>query len=424
MNTTISLPYGKGALTLNVPEENLKAVMHSSIAAYTAEKTQAELVEDAIAHPHGGLPLRERVRGKKKVVVISSDHTRPVPSRLLMPIILREIRAGNPDADIAILVATGCHRSPTQQELLDRYGEDIVAHERIVIHNADDNDSLVDLGLMASGNRLLLNRVAYEADFLMAEGFIEPHFFAGFSGGRKAVLPGVVGRATTMFNHCAANIDNPGARTGLLDHNPIHMDMCEGAQKAGLEFILNVVLNAKKEVIGAFSGDLDAAHQAGVSFIRQLCRCKAEPADIVVTTNGGYPLDQNIYQAVKGMSTAERTCRPGGVIIMVSECCDGHGAPAFYETFASDPSNEHIMAAIRSHSAAQTVPDQWQSQIFLRILLNFRVIFVSSAPKDMVEALHMIYSPNLDDALQKAFALTSPDASVTVIPDGVSTLIE
>ena len=277
---------------------------------------------------------------------------------------------------------------------------------------------------MASGNRLLLNRVAYEADFLMAEGFIEPHFFAGFSGGRKAVLPGVVGRATTMFNHCAANIDNPGARTGLLDHNPIHMDMCEGAQKAGLEFILNVVLNAKKEVIGAFSGDLDAAHQAGVNFIRQLCRCKAEPADIVVTTNGGYPLDQNIYQAVKGMSTAERTCKPGGVIIMVSECCDGHGAPAFYETFASDPSNEHIMAAIRSHSAEQTVPDQWQSQIFLRILLNFRVIFVSSAPKDMVEALHMIYSPNLDDALQKAFALTSPSASVTVIPDGVSTLIE
>ena len=205
MNKTIFLPYGKGALTLNVPEESLKAVMHSSIAAYATEKTQAELVEDAIAHPHGGLPLRERVRGKKKIVVISSDHTRPVPSRLLMPIILREIRAGNPDADIAILVATGCHRAPTKQELLDRYGEDIVAHERIVIHNADDNDSLVDLGLMASGNRLLLNRVAYEADFLMAEGFIEPHFFAGFSGGRKAVLPGVVGRATTMFNHCAAN---------------------------------------------------------------------------------------------------------------------------------------------------------------------------------------------------------------------------
>lgn len=127
MNKTIFLPYGKGALTLNVPEENLKAVMHSSIAAYATEKTQAELVEVAIAHPHGGLPLRERVRGKKKIVVISSDHTRPVPSRLLMPIILREIRAGNPDADIAILVATGCHRSPTQQELLDRYGEDIVA---------------------------------------------------------------------------------------------------------------------------------------------------------------------------------------------------------------------------------------------------------------------------------------------------------
>jgi len=424
MNREIPLPYGKGFISVAVPEKNLNCVMHSHLATYHSARTQEELVEEALANPHGGLPLCERVRGKKKVVVISSDHTRPVPSRLLMPRILREIRKGSPEAEIVILVATGCHRSPTNQELLDRYGEEIVKNERIVIHNADDNSSLVDLGEMASGNRLLLNRLAYEADFLMAEGFIEPHFFAGFSGGRKAVLPGVVGRATTMFNHCAVNIDDSHARTGILARNPIHADMCEGAKKAGLEFILNVVLNDRKEVIGAFSGDLDPAHEAGIAFIKGLCRCKAAPADIVITTNGGYPLDQNIYQAVKGMSTAEMTCRPGGVIIMASQCSDGHGAPAFYETFASEPSNEAIMTAIRSRSAEKTLPDQWQSQIFLRILMNFKVIFVSDAPQDMVENLHMVYSPNMEDALAKAFAFCGEHASVTVIPDGVSTLIE
>ena len=424
MSTTIMLPYGKGHTSVTVPKKNLACIMHSSLATYQSEKSQEALVEEALANPHGGLPLCERVKGKKKVVVISSDHTRPVPSRLLMPRILREIRKGSPDAEISILVATGCHRSPTKQELLDRYGEEIVSKEKIVIHDADDNDSLIDLGPMASGNRLLLNKVAYESDFLMAEGFIEPHFFAGFSGGRKAVLPGVVGRATTMFNHCAVNIDHTHSRTGVLTHNPIHEDMCEGARIAGLEFILNVVLNDRKEVIGAFSGELDAAHQAGIAFIKGLCRCKAAPADIVITTNGGYPLDQNIYQAVKGMSTAEMTCKRGGVIIMASQCSDGHGAPAFFETFASEPSDQKIMDAIRSRSAENTLPDQWQSQIFLRILLNYKVIFVSDAPQEMVESLHMIYSPNMEDALAKAFALCGEDASVTVIPDGVSTLVE
>ena len=421
---TIALPYGKGHIDVTIPAATLQCVMHSSLSSFQPPMSQGALVEEALAHPHGGPRLRDRVRGKKNIVVISSDHTRPVPSRLLMPLILREIRAGAPEASVTILVATGCHRAPTAQELLDRYGEEIVAHERIVIHNADDDASLVDLGLMASGNRLLLNRVAYEADFLMAEGFIEPHFFAGFSGGRKAVLPGVVGRATTMFNHCSSNIDDARSRTGMIQGNRIHSDMCEGAHRAGLEFILNVVLNDRKEVIGAFSGDLDPAHQAGIDFIKGLCRCKAAPANIVVTTNGGYPLDQNIYQAVKGMSTAEMTCIPGGVIVMACECSDGHGAQAFFDTFASEPDNQKIMDAIRARSAAQTLPDQWQSQIFLRILLNYTVIFVSSAPREMVEALHMVYSPSIEDAMEKAFALAGPDASVTVIPDGVSTIVE
>ena len=424
MNTKISLPYGRGQVFLSIPNSQLKCVMHSHLMTFDPGVTQTNLVEDALLHPHGSNRLRELVSGKKKIVIISSDHTRPVPSRLLMPLLLREIREGSPQANIQILVATGCHRSPTKKELLERYGERIVNEECIVVHNADDITSLVDLGPLPSGNRLLLNRVAYESDFLMAEGFIEPHFFAGFSGGRKAVLPGIVGRATTMYNHCAANIANPHSQTGILDGNPIHEDMVEGAKRAGLSFILNVVLNGKKKIIGAFSGNPENAHLAGVEFIKKLCLCEAQPADIVVTTNGGYPLDQNIYQSVKGMSTAEMTCKQGGVIIMVSECSDGHGAPAFFETFANHANNEQLMVDILSRNASETVPDQWQSQIFLRILMNHTVIFVSNAPKEIVESLHMVYSPTIEDAMLKAFALKGRDASVTVIPDGISTLIK
>ncbi len=424
MNRRIDLPYGRGHVTVSVPEENLAAVLHSSIAGYAPALSEEQLADEALAHPIGGRPLCELARGKKNIVVISSDHTRPVPSRILMPRILREIRRGNPEARPTILIATGCHRAPTPEEIAERYGEEIVRSEKIVVHDADDGGSLEDLGPLSSGNRLLLNRTAARADLLIAEGFIEPHFFAGFSGGRKAVLPGIVGRATTMFNHCAANIGDSRSRTGVTDGNRIHEDMAEAAQKAGLAFILNVCLNDQKKIIGAFSGDPVRAHEAGIAFLNGLCRCRAVPADIVVTTNGGYPLDQNIYQAVKGMSTAEAACRPGGVIVMASECSDGHGAPEFYRTFAREKDDRKIMREILERRAEDTIPDQWQSQIFLRILMNHTVIFVSGAPREMVEALHMVPAGDMEEAMETAFRLAGPAAAVTVIPDGVSTIVE
>lgn len=418
------LPYDHKTMHLKLEDKNFAGLMEGHQNEFKPEASQEELVEKSLDNPYGSPKLEELCRGKRDIVIISSDHTRPVPSRVTMPILLRRIHTAAPEARVRILVATGMHRPSTHEELVNKYGEKIVAEEEIVMHVATDDSMMEKVGTLPSGGECIINKVAADADLLLAEGFIEPHFFAGFSGGRKAVLPGVVGRATTMFNHCAGNIDDRHSRTGILEGNRIHSDMCEGAAKAGLEFILNVVLNDKKEVIGAFSGDLDEAHSAGVGFIQSLCRCKAAPADIVVTTNGGYPLDQNIYQAVKGMSTAEMTCRPGGVIVMASECSDGHGAQAFYDTFAREPSNGRIMEDIRSRSASQTVPDQWQSQIFLRILLNHTVIFVSDAPKEVVENLHMVYSPSMEDAMRRAFAIAGEAASVTVIPDGVSTLIE
>ncbi|MBS6476182.1 MAG: nickel-dependent lactate racemase, partial [Clostridiales bacterium] len=322
---TLRFPYGKKHVTLEVPEERLAAVLQSHLQEYTAEGSEEELVQRALENPIGAARLCEMARGKNKIVILASDHTRPVPSKIIMPLMLREIRKGNPQADITILIATGCHRETTEAELADKFGHEIVCSEKIVIHDCDDVDNLVSLGRLPSGGELVLNRLAVETDLLCAEGFIEPHFFAGFSGGRKSVLPGIAGRKTVLANHCSEFIADPCSRTGVLEGNPIHRDMIFAARAVELDFIVNVIINAEKEVIYAVAGDCGEAHCAGCDFLKQYCRVDAVPADIVISTNGGYPLDQNIYQAVKGMCSAEATLPEGGVIIDVAGCADGHG---------------------------------------------------------------------------------------------------
>ena len=219
---TIRFPYGKTHLSYDFEKVN---VLTSSIEDYDPRMSEGALVEAAMAAPEGGVTLRELAKGKQKVVLIASDHTRPVPSRVIVPPMLRQIREGNPDADITILISTGCHRETTKEELVAKFGPEIVAGEKIVIHDCDDRENLVNIGTLPSGGQCLINRLAVEADLLVAEGFIEPHFFAGFSGGRKSVLPGVAGRETVLANHCSEFIAHPKSRTGILEGNPIHTDM-------------------------------------------------------------------------------------------------------------------------------------------------------------------------------------------------------
>jgi len=421
----ISLPYGKRKLTLELPDHKLAGILLSQAHDYKAEGTEGELVQQALDNPIGSPPLRELCQGKKNIVIISSDHTRPVPSHVTMPLLLAEIRRGNPEAQITILVATGYHRASTDAELRQKYGDKIVDEERIVIHNAFDESSMVRVGTLPSGGDLVLNKLALEADLLIAEGFIEPHFFAGFSGGRKSVLPGLASKTTVLANHCASFIDHPRARAGILDGNPIHRDMLYAAEQAKLAFILNVVIDADKKVIKAFAGHFDQAHRVGCQFVSQLASVQAKPADIVITTNGGYPLDQNIYQAVKGMTAAEASCKEGGVIISVSQCMDGHGGQAFYEAFASSDSVEKIYAEVMKRNAQETQPDQWEIQILARILLKHQVIMVTEAPQEMVENMHMKWAASLDEAVELAKKLLGkPDYSFTVIPDGVSVIVK
>ena len=418
----IQFPYGKSHLSYEFEKAN---VLTSSIEDYDPKQTEQALVDATMAAPEGGVTLRELAQGKEKIVLIASDHTRPVPSKLIVPPMLRQIREGNPNADITILISTGCHRETTKEELVSKFGEKIVEHEKIVVHDCDDRENLVNLGTLPSGGQCLVNRLAVEADLLIAEGFIEPHFFAGFSGGRKSVLPGVAGRETVLANHCSEFIAHPKSRTGILEGNPIHTDMLWAAKQAKLRYVVNVVLNGEKKVIYAVAGELEQAHRKGTDFLSSLCGVETEPADIVISTNGGYPLDQNVYQAVKGMTAAEAAVKEGGVIVMLAESGDGIGGEHFYHQLADEPDLNKTMALFMGRDRNSTVPDQWQTQIFIRVLQKATVIFVSRVEPALVEAMHMIPASSLEEAMEIAVKLSGKeDPTITAIPDGVAVMVK
>ena len=256
----IPIPFGDSALTLTLPDSRLRGVLQSSFHTLKAEAPEAELVRNALRNPVASPRASELARGKKKIVLITADQTRPVPSRVTLPLFLEELRLGAPDADITIVIASGCHREMTETEMRARFGDETFAREKFLVHNCDD-PNMRSIGTLPSGGDCIINNVVLDADLVVSEGFIEPHFFAGFSGGRKAVLPGSANRTTVLANHCAEFIASDRARTGILDGNPIHADMIYAARQAGMIFILNVILNANKKIVAAFAGDADKARK-------------------------------------------------------------------------------------------------------------------------------------------------------------------
>lgn len=421
---TVEFPYGKGKMIYDFSGENFNGTLVSKLHEYEARESGEALVRRAMKDPIGSPRLSELARGKKKIVIIASDHTRPVPSKVIIPPMLEEIRSTNPGADITLLIATGCHRETTREELIHKFGEDIVNNEKIAIHYCTDSENMVRIGTLPSGGGLLINRIAAEADLLLAEGFIEPHFFAGFSGGRKSVLPGVAARESVLANHCSEFIAHERSRTGVLEGNPIHADMLWAAKEAKLKYIVNVIINEKKEAIYAVAGDTEKAHLAGCEFLSGLCRVKPKWADIVISTNGGYPLDQNIYQAVKGMTAAEATVKKGGVIIMLARSDDGHGGETLYRQLADEPDGNVTMKRFLALGRNETEPDQWQAQILLRIRQRATVIYVSDAPDQMVKDMHMIPVHSIGEAISLAKdILQNKNATITAIPDGIAVMV-
>lgn len=419
---TFDIPYYTSSLPLHVEDKNLKAVLNSRTDTYDAGKSEADLVREALAHPIGTPRLRELARGRQKVVLVTSDHTRAVPSKLTLPILLEEIRAGNPDADITILIATGLHRPTTEEEQRRMFGDAIVDQEKIVVNKAFEDEDFERVCELPSGAELWVNKLALHCDLLVTEGFIEPHFFAGFSGGRKSILPGICNAVTVNENHSYKAIASPYAATGVLEHNPIHEDMVYAARAVNVQFIMNVALNAEKKVIAAFAGDLEQAHLKGVEFVRSLAQCPSVEGDIVITSNGGYPLDQNLYQSPKAVATAEACCRDGGVIIMCASCCDGMGGTHFEKLIVRGTVDE-IDAYLSKIPPKETIPEMWCAQIFSRILKKHRIILVTNyLDHEMVRKANMIPASSPDEALEMAYGMMGRDAEVVVIPDGVAVL--
>jgi nickel-dependent lactate racemase len=420
----IKIPYGHEMLKLEIEPEHLKAVLEPETK--TAEKkTEQEIVRQALAEPVESARLADLAAKSQHVLVITSDHTRPLPSKITLPLLLAELGSKNPDVQVKILVATGFHRLTRPEELIGKFGRKLCNREEIIVHDSRDKKHLVFKGTLPSGGELWLNDLVDWADLIVAEGFIEPHFFAGFSGGRKSILPGIAGTETVLANHCAAFIASENARTGNLQDNPIHKDMLFAAEKVGLAFILNVALDADKKIIRAYAGHPDKAHRIGCDFVSRRAIVRRQLADIVITSNGGYPLDQNIYQAVKGMTSAETCVREGGVIIMAAACEDGHGGEAFYRWFAEAKTPQEVTAKISRIAQKDTLPDQWEAQILARVLNKCTVILVSNfCNPEVVRAMHMRQAPDIATALKMAREKMGQKAEITVIPDGVSVILE
>ena len=418
---TIKIPFYTSTLDLNIDEKNLEALIYAKTDEFKVDKSEAEIVEEALQNPIGTAPLSELAKGKKTITIVTSDHTRAVPSKLTLPILLRELRKGSPDADITILVATGLHRPTTEEEMRRMFGDNIVDNEKIVVNKAFQDEDFEHVCELPSGAELWVNKAALGVDLLITEGFIEPHFFAGFSGGRKSILPGICNAATVNENHSYSQIANPNSNTGVLDGNPIHKDMVYAARKVNVQFILNVALNSEKKVIAAWAGDLEEAHATGVKFVRELAQCPSVEGDIVITSNGGYPLDQNMYQSPKAVATAAACCKEDGVIIMCASCCDGLGGTNFEKLIQMGTVDE-IDAYLSKIPSKESISEQWCAQIYARIIKRNPIIFVSKLDPEVVKKCNMIPASTPDEALEIAYKMKGEDARVVVIPDGVAVL--
>ncbi|MCR5177232.1 MAG: nickel-dependent lactate racemase [Anaerovibrio sp.] len=421
---TVSFLYGEGSLELDVPKESV--VLASRLDELKSTKTGREIVHEAMTNPIDSPLLSELAKGKPDCTIIISDHTRPVPSKDILPEMIEELRRGNPDIKITLLVATGFHRATTIEELKGKLGDKLYDEfkDNIIVHNAHDPESNIKVGVLPSGPDCIIDKAAANASLLVAEGFIEAHFFAGFSGGRKSVLPGICDAVTVMGNHCGEFIASPYARTGILKGNPMHKDMVAAAKMAKLAFICNVVIDEDKQTVAAFAGNFETAHFAGTEFLAKYCAVKPAPADIVITTNGGYPLDQNAYQCPKGMTAAEASINEGGVIIMAATCIDGHGGQSYYDSIHNAASADEFFQKCVNTPQTETLPDQWCAQIWCRILRKHTVLFVADpSQKQLIEDIKAHYFPTLQEAYAEALRIKGENATVTCIPNGISVIV-
>jgi nickel-dependent lactate racemase len=376
----------------------------------------------ALRSPIGRPPLRALVRRGQRIAISVCDITRAQPRREMLAALLAEMNE-IPADDITILVATGTHRANTRAELEAMLGREIVRRYEVVNHDAREPSSLVDVGQTTTGVSVALNRRWMQADFRITTGFVEPHFFAGFSGGPKMVAPGLAGLETVLVLHDAQRIGHPNATWGITEGNPIHDDVREIAAMVGVHFAVDVTLNRDQQITAVFAGDLFEEHRAACAAAKRYAmREVGAPFDVVLTTNSGYPLDQNLYQAVKGISAAAKVVKPGGTIICAAECRDGLPAHGSYgAVLASRSSPQELLAMITA--PGYSVPDQWQVQIQAQVQMKARVLVKSSGLSAAeIRAAHFEPIDDVSAAVARALREAGRDATLCVLPQGPQTI--
>jgi nickel-dependent lactate racemase len=415
MNTT--LLYGKQGITIDVPD-------HSQIIEpkfYQGLANEEQSVAAALANPIGSLPLRDRVKATDQVAIVISDITRPTPNHKLVPWLIKEL-PHVPLENFVVINGTGTHRDQTKEEFVSMLGEWVVEHIRIINHHCHEEQELVKVGHSTFGCDVWLNKAYVEADFKIVTGFIEPHFFAGFSGGPKGIMPGIAGIDTIMTFHNARMIGDPLATWGNMRNNPVQDMTREVNQMCKPDFMLNVTLNGDKAITNVFAGELFQAHEAGCTYVKKhaMVQCD-ERFDVVITSNSGYPLDQNLYQAVKGMSAAHKIVKQGGTIISAAECSDGipsHGK--YFEILQMKETIEEILAMINDPAFA--VYDQWQVQK-QAVIQTWADVYVYSslADEDLIKAKFKPTS-SIERTLADLEKKYGPDMRVAVLPLGPLTI--
>ena len=419
----VHLAYGRSGLEVELPDPNVVRLFRYRPTPPLADPQGA--VGDALARPIQSPPLAELARGRQSACVVISDVTRPVPNAVLLPPILRTIEeAGVPRDRILILVATGLHRPNEGDELVEMVGRPIAEAYRIENHHGQDLSEHASLGESPRGVPVWIDRRYLDADLKITTGLIEPHFMAGFSGGRKLICPGLAALPTIRAWHSPRFLEHPNSRSGVLSDNPVHVENTWIARRAGCDFIVNAVIDERRQVLAVVAGDMEQALHEGVRFVRPLVADSLpEPVDIVVTTSAGYPLDATYYQSVKGMVAAMEVVKPGGTIILAAELSEGIGSPDFRRIFEENRSLDAFMERILT--TGYFVMDQWQVEELAKVRRKARVKVVSGGlPAETLPRLFVEGAPSVEAAVAEGLAEYGPGATIAVIPEGPYVIAE
>ena len=410
----VRVDYGREGLQVEVPDSAHVLEMAGTPGLDRVE----ERLDEALGAPLGSRPLAELAAGRASACVVISDITRPVPNAVILPPLLRTLEAAGIDRGaITILVGTGLHRPNEGDELVRLVGEEIAVSYRIVNHRARERDTLVHLGETSCGAPIWVDRVYVEADLRIATSLIEPHLMAGYSGGRKAICPGIVGVDTMRVLHGPELMAHPRSAEGIIDGNPFHAQSLEVAGKAGVHFTLNVSMNDRRQITGIFCGDLEQAHAAGVAFVEEKAAAYLEePADVVITCSAGFPLDLTFYQAVKGLTAVLPIVKEGGTILIAARCAEGVGSPDFTELLLGTRSAEEFLQRLQDPDFF--VIDQWQLQELCKVLARARVGLYSEGVARYRDQLLVEQVDSMESGLADAVARCGDQATVAVVPHG------